>query len=235
MKALALAVTLSLTFAIGAIAQDSKPSPKSNGASRQPAEAAANIDVAAIQKKIDEYTAAIKNDPKNDKYYGARGQNYQRLGKLDLAVEDLSRAIELNPGRQDYFKVRALVFSNQKRYRDAFSDYSKAITCGPATHYLYLKQGQTAILSGDSEAAYSAAKNAFRLKPEDEETLVLLGSAEQDKKLFHDSLKHLSKAIELNPVDAGAFSIRGDTYSKLGQLELARKDKVRARQLDSRY
>ena len=69
MKALALAAALSLTFTLAANAQDLKQSLKTNGVTRQGAEAAANIDVAAIQKKIDEFTEAIKNDPKNDKSF----------------------------------------------------------------------------------------------------------------------------------------------------------------------
>ena len=235
MKALAFAVTLSLTLAIAVVAQDSKPSPKSNGASRQPAEAAANIDVAAIQKKIDEYTAAIKNDPQNDKYFGARGQNYQRLGKLDLATDDLDRAIAINPNKQAYYQVRALIFSTQGRYRESFADYSKAISCGPVTHNLYLKQGQTALLSRDYETAYVAAKEALSRKADDQETLVLLGSAEQGKGMYQESVKHLNRAIELNPTDSGAISIRGDSYIKLGQTELAIRDKSRAKQLGFRH
>jgi tetratricopeptide (TPR) repeat protein len=235
MKALALAVTLSLTLAIAAIAQDSKPSPKSNGASRQPAEAAANIDVAAIQKKIDEFSEAIKREPKNDLFYAARGQGYQRLKKFDLALADLNRAIELNSSKQGYFHVRGHIYVDLKRYREAFTDYSKAIACGAPTHNLYLKQGQAAILVGDSDSAYIAAKNAQKFKDDDLETLVLLGSAEQRKGLYQDSLKHLNRAIEINPADGGAFSIRGDTYVKLGQTELAKQDKARAKQLGYRY
>jgi tetratricopeptide (TPR) repeat protein len=231
MKALALAVTLSLTLAIAAIAQDSKPSPKSNGASRQPAEAAANIDVAAIQKKIDEYTAAIKNDPKNDKNYGIRGQNFQRLGKLDLALSDFNRAIELNPKRQAYFVVRGNLYAHQKRFRETYADYTKAIECGPVSQLLLVKQGDAALQLGEYDKAFDSAKNAQKLKEDDAETLVLLGSVELMKGMTRESVKHLTRAIELNPSDGGAFSIRADAYAKLGQADLAKQDKAKARKL----
>ncbi|MBL8085089.1 MAG: hypothetical protein JNN26_20875 [Candidatus Obscuribacter sp.] len=231
MKALALAVTLSLTFAITAIAQDSKPTPKSNGGWRRPAEAAANIDVTWIQKKIDELTYAIKREPKNDALYGARGQGYKRLGKLDFAAEDLTQAISLNPKRQAYFHIRGNVYGLQKRHREAYLDYTKALECGPKSHSLYLSQGQAAILAGDYKSALTAARTAQQIKPDDLETLVLLGSAEQMSGMLQESLRHLTRAIEVNPKDGGAFSIRSTTYEKLGQSELAKQDKAQAKRL----
>lgn len=231
MKAIAFAAALSLTYAIAAIAQDSKPSSKSNGTSKQPAEAAANIDVAAIQKKIDEFTEAIKREPKNDLFYGARGDGYQRLGKLDLSIADLSRAIELNPKRQAYFQIRASVYGKQNRYRESFLDYSKAIEVGPKTHYLVLKQGQAAFLQSDFKTALASAKVADALKSNDLETLVLLGSAEQKLGKLEESLASLTRALELNPNDGGVFLIRADTYKLLGKRDLAEIDEDRARKL----
>lgn len=231
MKALALAAAVSLTFSLAAFAQDSKPSLKPNGAAKQPPEAAANIDVAAIQKKIDEFSEAIKREPKNDAYYGARGQGYKRLGKLDLAVEDLSRAISLNPSRQAYFHIRGNVYGLQKRHRESYQDYTKALECGPKTHGLYLIQGQSAILAGDYKSALAAAKSAQVMKPDDPETLVLLGSAEQMSGMLQESLKHLTRVIEINPKDGGAYSLRSSTYQKLGKLELAKQDRDQAKRL----
>lgn len=234
MKALALAAAVSLTFSLAAFAQDSKPSLKPNGA-KQPTEAAANIDVAAIQKKIDDYTAAIKSDPKNDRFYIARGQSYQRIGKLNLAEADMNNAILLNSKNRDYYHVRAHLFGTQRRYRESFADYTKAIACGPATHNLFLKQGQAAFLLGDYEAAYLAAKSAQKLNEDDTETLVLLGSAEQRKGLLQDSLKHLNRAIELSPKDGSILDIRAETYSKLGKGDLANQDKSKAKELASQH
>ncbi len=231
MKALAFAAAVSLTISCVAFAQDSKPTIKPNGASKQPAEAAANIDVAAIQKKIDDYTAAIKSDSSNDKNYGIRGQNYQRLGKFDLAISDLNRAIELNPKRQAYFVVRANAFATQKRYRESLADYSKALECGPVTQILLVKQGQAALQLGRVDTALAAATSACKLNQNDFEMLVLLGSAELMNGMFQDSVEHLTRAIEINPSNGGAFSIRADAYAKLGHNDLAKSDKTRAKQL----
>lgn len=230
MKALALAAAVSLTLSLAAFAQDSKPSLKPNGA-KQPTEAAANIDVAAIQKKIDVITEALKKDPMNDALLGARGDGYQRIGNLDHSLADLTRAIELNSKRQAYYSLRGNVFGKLKRYRDSYSDYSKALEIGPKTHNLYLMQGKAASLSHDYTLALRAAKNADGIKSGDPETLVLLGTSEHMCGMYSEALKHLSRAIEINPADAGAISIRADTYSKLGKTDLAKLDQKRAKEL----
>lgn len=235
MKALALAAALSIALTVAANAQDSKPSLKSNGVTKQPAEASATIDVSSIQKKIDEYTEAIKNDPKNDKFYGARGQSYQRIGNSKKAIEDLTKAISLNPNRQAYFIVRGEVYGWIKQYSEARDDFARAISAGPTSYQLYLKHGQAAYLGGDPHTAVQSAKSALAIKPDDIEALVVLGSAEQSLGLFDDSLKHLTRVIELSPTDAGAMKIRADTYTKLGKKELARKDEERAKQIGLKH
>lgn len=231
MKALAFATAVSLTFSMAVSAQDLKASSKSSNLSKQPTEAAANVDVAAIQKKIDQFTEALKRDPSNDALYGARGDGYQRIGKLDLAVSDISRAIELNPKRQAYYELRAFMYGRQKRYHDSYVDYSKAIECGPQTHYLVLKQGQAAALAEDFKTALKSARIADRLKKDDVKTLTLLGTAEQKLGLLTDSLKHLTKAIDLDSSAGGVMLIRADTYNLMGKKDLAKKDEENARKL----
>ena len=234
MKALALVTALSLTFMLAANAQDSKPSLKSNGVTKQGAEAAATIDVSAIQKKIDEYTEAIKNDPKNDKYYGARGQNYWRIGKFDQAVDDLNHAITLNPNAAAYFEVRGDAFGKMHRNREAFADYSKAISAGRRSHYLFVQKGYSAVLLQDYRSAEEAARTALDLKPTDIDTLALIGGVEKKLGKYHEALKFLNKAILLSPLDPSLLNLRAETYYEMGQKELGDKDLKLSKTLEAR-
>lgn len=231
MKALALAAAVSLAFSFAAFAQDSKPSLKPNGVAKQPAEASANIDVAAIQKKIDEFSEAIRREPKNDKFYGARGQGYKRIGKFENALADLGVAISINPNRFAYYEVRGNTYLELKRYKEAYQDFSRAVASAPPTYSLYLKQAQSATMLGDCRNALSAAQNALKVKEDDPEALVLLGGAEQSVGMLNESLRHLSRAIEQKPNDGGAYSMRAETYKLLGKNGLASRDKESARHL----
>ncbi|MBI5175827.1 MAG: tetratricopeptide repeat protein [Candidatus Melainabacteria bacterium] len=231
MKALAFATVVTLSFSMAVFAQISKSSLESDKSSKPPTKAAAGVDVAAIQKKIDDYTAAIKDDPGNDKYYGARGQNFEKLGNYTSALNDYNCAIALNPNRQAYFIVRANLHAVQKQFGDAYEDYSRAIACGPVTQGLFRAQGSNALLLGEYDKALVSARNAINLNENDWESLVLLGSVELMKGMFSDSVKHLTRAIEINPAVGGAYSIRADAFAKLGKTELAKRDKAKAREL----
>ncbi len=174
---------------------------------------------------------AFRKDPKHDAMYGARGQGYKRIGDYEKALADLTTAISLNPNRQAYFEIRGNTYGELKRYKEACADYTKALNCGTPTYGLYLRQGQTALLLHDYKAANQSAQSALRLKDDDFEALVLLAGAEQNLGMLSESLKHLSKAIELNPKDGGAFSMRAETYRALGKNDLALQDKLKASQL----
>lgn len=224
MKALAFAAALSLTFSFAAFAQDSKPTVKPNGASKQPAEAAANIDVAAIQKKIDEFTEAIKREPRNEKLFGARGQCFVKVGKFDKAISDLTVAVTANPNHQGYLAVRGDAYAKSKRYKEAFEDYGRALKVGPSSHYLLLHQASCAVLLNDYKAAEAPGKAALELKPNDVPTLTLLGSVERESGHLQKSLEFFNQAISISPNDANLLRLRAETLRLLGKKDLAEKD-----------
>lgn len=233
MKALALAVTLSLTFAIAAIAQDSKPIPKSNGVSRQLSDAAPNIDLTAIQKKIDELTYAIEREPKNDALYGARGQCYVKVGEFDKAISDLTVAVTANQNHQGYLAVRGDAYAKSKRYKEAFEDYGRALKVGPSSHYLLLHQASCAVLLNDYKAAEAPGKAALELKPNDVPTLTLLGSVERETGHLQKSLEFFNQAISISPNDANLLRLRAETFRLLGRKDLAEKDFNLLKKLDN--
>lgn len=60
----------------------------------------AQIDAEAEQHKqaIDEYQAAIKIDPKEADLYEGLGQEYRKIGQLDLAQKAFAQQLQLTPG-----------------------------------------------------------------------------------------------------------------------------------------
>jgi superkiller protein 3 len=222
MKALALATAVSVVLACAVGAQDSG---KTNGARRgMEAAVTPSVDVAAIQKKIENFSEGVKNEPKNDKWYGARGQSYWRIGKYDLALKDMNQAIALNSTKSAYFAVRGDVFSKLNRNREAYDDYGKAIAIGPPTHYLFLQRGYTAVCFKDYKAAEESAKSALALSPNDADTLALIGGIDGKLGKLQESLKYLDKAISIHSTDPSLYTLRAETHRGLGHIELAKKD-----------
>ena len=92
------------------------------------------------EKSLENYTLAIKVDPKYaDAYYG-RGVCYYYLNEQDKALADYSSAIKLLP-RPELFYNRGMLYANKKMWAEAIDDYSKAISTTPGNPNLYYNRG----------------------------------------------------------------------------------------------
>ena len=93
-------------------------------------------ETAAIQnnnydKAIEEYTEAIRLDPKwrgdyGSTYYSARGNAYWHKDDKDNAILDYTEAIKIDPDNQGHYFHRGLMYSG-KDYNKAIADYTEAI------------------------------------------------------------------------------------------------------------
>lgn len=54
-----------------------------------------------LNQAIDKYKFSLMFNPENTEAYYWRGVAYSRLSELDLALDDLENAIELNPRHFD--------------------------------------------------------------------------------------------------------------------------------------
>lgn len=93
-----------------------------------------NADIA-----IDNYSKAIKIDPKFVKAYNNRGVAYIWKKKYYLAIADFSKAIELDPRNGKAYNNRAIVYSYQGETAKAIEDLKKAKSLGIAVNPDFLK------------------------------------------------------------------------------------------------
>ena len=83
------------------------------------------------QQAIEDYSACIAIEPKNDKALANRGAAYLALGKNELALADLNRTIELNPSTNNGFKNRAMLYLMTGQYQLSINDYMSHLSIAP--------------------------------------------------------------------------------------------------------
>ena len=71
---------------------------------------------ASGRRQLTTLRAIIRVDPNWVQAYQTRGVNYAQVGKIDLAVEDFTVAIRLNPRDPMAYLGRASCLAGQKRY-----------------------------------------------------------------------------------------------------------------------
>jgi tetratricopeptide (TPR) repeat protein len=79
---------------------------------------------------IDNYSKAIKINPKFSKAYNNRGIAYIWKKQYDLAIADFSKAIEFDPKNGKAYNNRAIVYSYQGEADKARQDLQKAQSLG---------------------------------------------------------------------------------------------------------
>ena len=89
---------------------------------------------------IDNYSKAIKINPKFSKAYNNRGIAYILKKQYNLAVADFSKAIESDPKNGQAYNNRAIVYSYQGETDKARQDLHKAQSLGIAVNPDFFKQ-----------------------------------------------------------------------------------------------
>jgi tetratricopeptide (TPR) repeat protein len=98
------------------------------------------ISVENADKAINNYSEAIKINPKFVKAYNNRGIAYIHKKQYDLAIADFSKAIELDPKNGKAYNNRAIVYSYQGETDKAIQDLQKAQSLGIAVNPDFLKK-----------------------------------------------------------------------------------------------
>ena len=142
----------------------------------------------------------------NAEEYFKRGEEYLNKGNkkvfdnkeyYDQAISDFTQAIRLNPNYDEAYYSRGEAYYNTGDYAKAVSDYNEAVNVNPDFARLYYG----CIIGGGEPNETNARINFYK--------------------------KHISasdEAIEKNPNDAKAYSIRGTLYLDKGDTAQAISD-----------
>jgi len=89
--------------------------------------------------------------------YHSRGFRLRKAGKFDAAVEEYSRALELNPRHFKAYFNRGFAYDKMERFDLAICDYTRAIELEPYNAYAYYNRG----ISKDRYGQYEGAVADF--------------------------------------------------------------------------
>ncbi len=126
------------------------------------------------------------------KAFAGRGQAHRREGHTMTAISDLTRAIELDAGRPEFYGLRARVYADAAASKHLSGDFAKALA--DAGRAIALNPSQAAAYAARGEMALQAAK------------------AKHPAGDFAQALTDLTQAIELAPRSADYHLLRAHCY-----------------------
>ena len=142
---------------------------------------------------------------KTYKQYFDRGVSNNNSKQYIKAIEDFTKAIELNPYRADTYFNRGLVYQGLEQYALGLEQYTNAI---------------------------EDFTKAIELYPDRADAYFNRGLVYQDLEQYIKAINDYTKAIRLNPYDTATYNNRGYSYYNLGQYEEALKNYAKAIKLD---
>ncbi len=194
-----------------------------------------------LDRAIELYTEGIKLEKINPETaafcYANRGYLSMEQGKINDALQDYSRSIDLDSKNAFVYSDRAYLYSAYfNELQLALDDIRQAIKLQPNNDTLYYAMGDIFSQFNQLNSAEQSYQDALRLNPENVDAISKMAIIYQDKGEVDRALKLYHNAINLEKINpqttAFCFEGRGDIYFEQGKFEMALSDYTKAIELE---
>ncbi len=139
-------------------------------------------------------------------------------------IADLNRAVELQPEKPEYLRVRAQYLYGKEKYEPALADIDAALKIDPEHAGTQELRGMVLLGLDRYDDALACFDKATALAPEAALPYQHRGEAYRQKGDLDKAVEQLSKALELSPDNAATLLIRANIYTQLKKTDLAIAD-----------
>ena len=186
-------------------------------------------------KALEDYTAAIKSDPKSSLAFLGRGVLLAlRKRAYDRAVEDFDKVLVLEPDNVDALVSRGDAFSLLGDQGRAMVDLNRAVALAPDNATVLLARGQIEGRRGNLDGARRDYEAAIKAEPRYAAAMVNLAAIHSLQGRPQAALELLDTAISIDGRNALAFYNRGYAEFALKQYDKAIADYGSAIEIEPR-
>ncbi|MCB0210801.1 MAG: tetratricopeptide repeat protein [Anaerolineae bacterium] len=177
---------------------------------------------------------SIKLDLNNSGLY----VNPHDSGEIELAIQDFTHAIELNPNFAPAYIGRGGAYQFSGDFNKAIQDFTHAIELNPNFAPLYVSRGSAYQSSGDFNKAIQDYTKAIEIDTDSIQAYSNRASAYNASGELDKALQDYTQAIELDPdspENADAYVDRANFFKDTGKLGLAISDFDKAIEVAPEY
>jgi tetratricopeptide (TPR) repeat protein len=205
-----------------------------------PREPATFLARAGIRLAMGSYLAAIEDlkrvlqlDPNSGRAHLHLGWIHQQaeLQDLNMAIDHLTRAIDLMPSEVEPRAQRSVVYAFQNKFELALEDCDALIEMKPDLGLGYGVRGRILQMQGEFSEAIEACTRAIDLGMETSSVLLARGLAYAATDQPELALSDCNAAIALDPDNPLAYQLRGMLSMQRGELDTAMEALMKARDI----
>ena len=150
-----------------------------------------------------------------------QGIEYAEQGRLDEAIAEFQKAIELKPDDPDAHRNLGTVYGEQGKEEEAAAAYEKAIELDPDFGEAYGDLAGIYTRLGRLSEAVAAGEKAIELAPDYAMAYNNLGFAYYTQGMLEEAIAEYKEAIQINPDFGKAHDNLGVAYMMQDQLDEA--------------
>lgn len=189
---------------------------------------------------VDDYGSMLTNSdkaiqylPKKDKEsrgvaFNLRSSAYSGLGQQDLALADISEAINLDPKNVDYLNSRAQIYFEQFQYELADADAKKITELEPGNPLGWLCLGRNADARKDYDKAIEHYNYAVKLDNSNAQSYSLRAYTYINQKRWSEATDDVVSAFSIDITDGGALDCV-NTLADSASVVLCSKMKIQTK------
>lgn len=156
-------------------------------------------------------------------YLLKRADLYFELHEFDSAIQDYSKALELDDSLDEAYFGRGMALGRQGKVAQGIQDISVYIERNPTSSLAYTKRGVRYIWLGDLKNAESDLLNAIKLNPNNAEAHDDLGVVYATDKKYIKAIYHFKRVIALDARYQKGYHNLAMVYQITGEQQLALK------------
>ena len=127
------------------------------------------------------------------------GVIYRNTGENEKAVEQLSKAIELDPNREEIYYELSIIYQKAGQTKKAINELDKAIERAPNYEYAHYRLGMLYLETHQTEQAIEAFVTALGISPLSADTHFFLGQAYEEQRDYESALREYEEALRFVP------------------------------------
>ena len=169
--------------------------------------------------------AALEASRRNDnlpEVYFALGSVYTATGKNAQAVEEIKKALQLQPNSDNGYLRLGKAYAATGQVEPSLAAFKKAVELNPYYWYNYKQLGWAYFQFGRNQEALNEFKRQVELNPKDWSGYNNVGAVYYIQGRWKDCIPYFEKAIALQPT-FDAYSNLGTAYFELGRYPEAVK------------
>lgn len=181
-----------------------------------------------FDRAIADYNEAIRLDPDDSRNFNMRGNAFRDKNDLASALFDYDRALQLNPKNSIALNNRGHTYVRMQEFDRAITDFNESIRLNPRNSLPYMNRADAWRRKGDTELALTDVNKAIELQVQSKLkpslAYLIRGDIYRYRGEFEKAITEYERVIADDSNFAYAFTGRGMTYERMGEVERAKDD-----------